>query len=188
MMSEIFGRLGGPRDDEDEAVGDSAGALPVGPAAGRWLRRHIAGGIAALTTIVDGSYRASTITAVMVASLNPFQILISLELDSQMESWVRRSGVFAISLMSYEQQFLADQFAGMAPLAASHFQGIDHHVALTGAPVLDRSIGWADCRIQAEYATGDHTCFLGQVVAAGVGEGHMEQPLIYYLSRYARLR
>ena len=187
-MSEIFGRLGGPRDAEDEAESETAGPMPVGSTAGRWLRRRSAGGIAALTTVVDGYYRASTVTAVMVASLDPFQVLISLERDSQMEAWIRLSGVFAVSLMTYEQQFLADQFAGLAPLAASRFAGIDHHVELTGAPVLDRSIGWADCRIHAEYATGDHTCFLGQVVAAGVGEGHAEQPLIYYLSRYSRLR
>src|SRR5947208_1858492 len=99
-MSEIFGRLGGPRDDfespEDESVDGTNG-----PPAARWLRRHVAGGAAALTTEVDGAYRASTVTGYMVASLDPFLVLISLEQDSQMEHWIRRSGVFALSVLSY---------------------------------------------------------------------------------------
>ena len=187
-MSEIFGRLGGPRDAEAADSRETAGPLPVGPEAGRWLRRHVAGGVAALTTLVDGSYRASTITGYMVASVEPLQMLISVEQDSQMEQWVRESGFYALSVMTYQQQFFADQFAGMAPLAATRFQGIDHHVEVTGAPVLDGSIGWADCRVEAEITMGDHTCFLGRVVAIGMGAAFAEDPLIYFSGRYSRAR
>jgi flavin reductase (DIM6/NTAB) family NADH-FMN oxidoreductase RutF len=187
-MSEIFGRLGGPRDLTDEDELDAAGPLSVGLESGRWLRRHVAGSVAALTTSVDGYYRASTVTGYMIASLDPLQALISLEQDSQMEHWIRESRIYALSILTYQQQFLADQFAGLAPLAAARFQGIEHHTEVTGAPVLDRSIGWVDCRVAEERTIGDHTTFIGQVVAAGRGTGFADEPLLYFSGRYARAR
>ena len=187
-MSEIFGRLGGPRDLEEDDGVEAPGPLLVGPMSGRWLRRRVAGSVAALTTSVDGSFRAATVTGYMVVSLDPLQALISLEQDSQMEHWIRQSGVFALSIMTYKQQFLADQFAGMAPLAAARFEGIEHHIEVTGAPVLGRAIGWIDCRVGHELSTGDHTTFIGDVVAAGRGEGMDDDPLLYFNGRYARVR
>lgn len=186
-MSEIFGRLGGPRDESDTPEEDDAELAGL-PLAARWLRRNVAGGAAALTTQVDGSYRASTVTGYMVASLDPFLVFISLEQDSQMEHWIRESGVFALSVLSYRQQFLADRFAGMAPLAPTRFQGIEHAVGETGAPFLTAAIGWADCRVVSELSMGDHTCFVGQVLASGRGNGFGDDPLVYFRGKYVRLR
>lgn len=187
-MSEIFGRLGGPRDDQIEQAESEPGSMVANERAGRWLRRHHAGGVAALTTVVDGLYRASSITGFMVASLDPFLMLVSIESESQMESWLRDSRIFGLSLLGFEQQFLADRFAGMAPLASPHFAGIPHFTATTGAPLLTDCIGWADCSVTEELSTGDHTLFLGRALAAGRGAAQHDDPLLYYLSRYVRLR
>ncbi|HEX6509369.1 MAG TPA: flavin reductase family protein [Chloroflexota bacterium] len=153
----------------------------------RWLRRHIAGGVVAVTTVHGELYRATTVTACFVASNEPFQILVSIERDSQMEDWMLASGVFAISVLPWHQQFLADQFAGFTPRASGRFDRIAHFVVETGAPIVDDCIGWADCRIVSNFETGDHRCFLGDVTAVGPGHGVPEEPLVYYLNRYRRL-
>lgn len=184
-MSEIFGRLGGSRDEE--AAGEPE-ILRSDSMGARWLRRHLAGGVVALTTTVDGAYRAATVSACLLTSLDPIQFLVSIELDSQMDLWLQRSRFFGLSILPWEQQFFADQFAGLTPLASPQFRGIDHFIASTGAPLLQRCIGWADCRIVATLETGDHRCFVGQAVEVGRGEGVADDPLIYFLNRYRRLR
>lgn len=186
-MSEIFGRLGGPRDEESDVSGPD-GEMTVGPLSGRWLRRHHAGGVYALTTIADDAYRATTVTGVLDVSLEPLLLLVSLEEGSQMESWIRDSGMLGLSEMSVRQQFLADRFAGLAPLAPTRFEGINHFTAVTGCPLLTDCIGWADCRVREEIAIGDHVNLVAEVIAAGRGQSPEEEPLISYDGRYTRIR
>lgn len=187
-MSEIFGRLGGPRDDEFEAPSAVQSGMTAGPETGRWLRRHHAGGVYALTTVVGGLYRATTVTGVLDASLEPLLLLVSLEEGSQMETWIRESGVLGLSILSVRHQFLADRFAGLAPLAPARFEGIDHFVGETGCPLLTDSIAWADCRVAETIITGDHVNVLAEPIAAGPGTASNEEPLVSYLGRYARIR
>ena len=183
-MSEIDGRLGSFRGGEDR--GEGTGELDDDPVGGRWLRRHMAAGVVALTTVIDGGFRAATLNTCVVASLDPLLILVSIELDSQMDEWLDESGRFAISILPWRQKFFADQFAGFTPLASTAFSGIDFFTADTGCPILSGCIGWSDCRVDSKILTGDHRLFLGNVVAAGAGPSEHESPLIYYLSRYAR--
>lgn len=187
-MSEIFGRVGGPRDEDGEGVGMPAAEMDVGPVAGRWLRRHHAAGVYALTTLAEDAYRATTVTAVLDVSLQPLLLMVSLEAGSQMEIWIRESGVLGLSAMSLRHQFLADRFAGLAPLAPARFQGIDHFTAETGSPLLANSISWADCRVRDVTPVGDHVNYLVEVVAAGGGDSMDAEPLISYDGRYARIR
>jgi flavin reductase (DIM6/NTAB) family NADH-FMN oxidoreductase RutF len=187
LVSEIFGRIGGPRDETAESTEEPV-VLEPNPKGARWLRRHLAGGVVALTTVVDEVYRASTVTACAIVSLEPLQLLVSIELYSQMEGWLLESRIFGLSVLPWDQQFFADQFAGFAPLASRRFAGIDHFSASTGAPLLSRATVWADCRIVADVETGDHRCFIGAAVAIGRGQGDIDDPLLYYLNRYRRLR
>lgn len=185
-MSEISGRAGGPRDDDREA-GTAALGKPT-PEAARWLRRHLATAVGAMTTQVGDAYRAATVAGAMIASIDPLLVLVSLEAEGQMVDWVRDSRTFGLSMLGYRQQILADRFAGLAPLASARLEGVPHHIEVTGAPVLDDAIAWADCRVEDEIATGDHIAFIGRVVAVGRGRDADGDPLVYYLSRYLRFR
>lgn len=185
-MSEIFGRVGGPRDDEVSGESESMALVPDARGA-RWLRRHLAGGVVALTTLVHGSFRAATVTACTMVSVDPLQFLVTLELDSQMEGWVDESRIFGLSVLPWRTQVLADRFAGFAPLAPTRFEGIDHFTAVTGVPLLSGCIAWADCEVSMDLETGDHRCFIGTALAIGKGEGEEDDPLVYFLNRYRRV-
>jgi flavin reductase (DIM6/NTAB) family NADH-FMN oxidoreductase RutF len=184
-MGEILGRLGGPRDESRDE--EPASELGVDARGGRWMRRHLAAGVVAVTTTVGGRYRASSVAAHTIASLEPLQLLISIELDSQMDGWLQESGFFGLSILDWSQQFFADRFAGFAPLASSSFEEVPHFLAVTGAPLLSDAIGWADCRIIDTLETGDHRCFIGEALALGKGEGREDEPLLYYRNRYHRI-
>jgi flavin reductase (DIM6/NTAB) family NADH-FMN oxidoreductase RutF len=63
------------------------------------------------------------------------------------------------------------------------FLGVAFHAERTGAPVLDSSLAWLDCRVVAAHEAGDHTLFVGEVAAAETREG---TPLLYYRGGYGR--
>ena len=49
-------------------------------------------------------------------------------------------------------------------------QQADYHAGETGAPLLAAALGYVECRVVSEHATGDHTLVVGEVVAAGLRE------------------
>lgn len=184
-VSEISGRLGGERKQEEQEkeprilAPDARGA--------RWLRRHLAGSVTVVTAAADGEFLGATITASALVSVEPMLLLVSIEEDSQMREWLGRAGGFAFNVLPWREQFLADQFAGFTPRASTTFAGIDHSIGETGAPILAGSIAWADCLLRDSFQTGDHHCFLGEAVMVGKGGGEPEDPLIYFLNHYRRL-
>jgi flavin reductase (DIM6/NTAB) family NADH-FMN oxidoreductase RutF len=147
----------------------------------------MAGGVSIITTVHGTLYRGATVTACIAASIDPFQFLVSIEHESQMEDWIQSSGVFACNMLPWSEQFLADQFAGFTPLASGTFERIPHFIGATGAPILEGSIAWVDCRVVSSIRTGDHTCFVGEAVGAGSGKGRADDPLLYFFNRYRRL-
>lgn len=185
-MSEISGRLGGGRNGEDSQEGEPTFEV-IDEAAGRWLRRQRAGGVAVVTALVEGLFRGTTLSDWIVASVSPLQVLLSLEEENPMPVWIESTGCFALSLLPWREQYSADQFAGYAPRASSKFEGLDHFAAVTGAPILSRSTAWADCRLTEIMRTGDHLILLGSIQALGHGDGDEDDPLIYYGGRYRRL-
>jgi flavin reductase (DIM6/NTAB) family NADH-FMN oxidoreductase RutF len=165
--------------DQENQQPDATGA--------RWLRRHLAAGVGVLTTVVEDGYRGATVTSCTFISAEPLLLLVALELESQMLDWVEQSGSFAISMLPWREQFLADQFAGFAPRASRTFAGIECRVAETGCPIISTSSAWADCRLHDSVEAGDHRCLIGRAVALGRGSGDAESPLVYYRNRYRRL-
>jgi flavin reductase (DIM6/NTAB) family NADH-FMN oxidoreductase RutF len=57
--------------------------------------------------------------------------------------------------------------------------------AVTGAPILPDVLGWLDCRLRHAYDGGDHTIFVGEVVAAGASE--TRSPLLYFNRTWRQL-
>lgn len=185
-MSGIFGRIGGQREDEEDANA-AISLAPTGRGA-RWVRRHMAGPVVAVTTSFRGRFAGATVSACIVTSVDPLQLLISVEVDSQLERWLRDSGAFAVNVLPYGEQLVADRFAGLAPHVSPTFSEVPHTVGETGSPILNGSIAWADCTVTSFHQTGDHVCIVGEAIAVGRGAGDPEDPLLYYLSRYRHLR
>jgi flavin reductase (DIM6/NTAB) family NADH-FMN oxidoreductase RutF len=63
------------------------------------------------------------------------------------------------------------------------WDGIEIHG--DGAPLLDGALGWIECRLAAELATGDHTFFVGEVRSAESGTN--AAPLIHIGQEYRSL-
>ncbi len=160
---------------------------PITDQALRKMRGLFASGVTVVTTVHDGKLRGVTVTAFTSVSLNPPLVLICLANESESKDWVAGSSIFAVNLLSDEQEFLSERFAARAPIVNARFDGVPYHTAITGSPILAESLAWYDCRVEAMRDGGDHTIFIGRVEAMGFGaEG--KQPLMYFANRYAGMR
>jgi flavin reductase (DIM6/NTAB) family NADH-FMN oxidoreductase RutF len=160
---------------------------PITDQALRKMRGLFANGVTVVTTTHEGQLRGITVSAFASVSLDPPLVLICLANESESKEWIAESGVFAVNILSDEQEFLAERFAARAPIVNARFDGVSYLKAITGSPILDGIVAWYDCRVEAAHDGGDHTIFIGRVETIGFGaEG--KQPLVYFANRYAGVR
>ena len=72
------------------------------------------------------------------------------------------------------------------PRGVREFATVGHRPGRhTGAPVLDHTQAWLECRLSAVHEGGDHTIFVGSVL--GAGRSSDEDPLLYAGGAFRRL-
>ena len=126
--------------------------------------------------------RGLTANSVTSVSLDPPLVLVCVEKTSDTHPIIAASGAFAVSVLAQDQESLARRFATYE--AEEKFRGVAHRQEATGAPVLEEALAWVDCRVTGAYEGGDHTIFLGEVVAADAADG---PPLVYFRGGFTRL-
>jgi flavin reductase (DIM6/NTAB) family NADH-FMN oxidoreductase RutF len=127
-----------------------------------------------------------TANAIASISVDPPLMMASVARKAETHGAIVGSHAFAISILAEDQQALAECFA--RPTTATKligFCGAAWQEAETGSPVLEGALAFFDCRLTERYDGGDHTMFLGEIVAAGFRED--AEPLLWYASGYHRL-
>lgn len=156
--------------------------MAIDPFEFRRVLGHWATGVAVVTSCdADGSPRGFTANAFTSLSLDPPLVLVCVDRAGNSHDCIREAGVFAVSVLGAGEEALARRFAD--PDDGDRFDGITPANAATGAPVLEDALAWVDCRVAHEYPGGDHTIFVGEVLAAGAVQG---DPLIFYGGGYGR--
>jgi 4-nitrophenol 2-monooxygenase / 4-nitrocatechol 4-monooxygenase, reductase component len=149
----------------------------------RRVMGHFASGVAVVTTRdAEGRPCGLTASAVCSVSLEPRLILVSVEREAETHECLMASGYYAVSILPEEGgERLARRFGTYG--IEEKLEGIAHHDGATGAPVLDEALAWVECRVSQEVEAGDHTLFIGEVVAADARSG---SPLVYFRGGYGR--
>jgi len=127
-----------------------------------------------------------TANAIASISVDPPLMMASISRRAETHGAIIGSHAFAISVLSRDQRALADCFA--QPTTADklkRFCDAEWHEAETGSPILEGALAYFDCRLTARHDGGDHTVFLGEIVAAGFRED--AEPLLWYASGYREL-
>lgn len=99
-------------------------------------------------------------------------------------SWPRiaRAGAFCVNVLGDHQE---DVCRGFAVSGGDKFEGVVWHPApATGAPVIEGSLAWVDCRVELVHDAGDHELIIGKVLGLGTNDG---SPLLFYRSEFATL-
>ena len=155
--------------------------MSVDPATFKETLAHWASGVTVLTTLADGRAVGIAASSFTSLSLNPPQVLVSVNKRLYTHDAIKRSGFFAASILHAGQIEVGKRFAGMVPEVEDRFAGLAVHSAETGSPLLSDALAWVDCVVKHAYDGEDHTIFVGEVLAAGVGpQGAEGAPLLYY--------
>lgn len=152
------------------------------PSEFRRILGHWTTGVAIVATRVAGRPWGLTANAFASVSLDPPLVLVCVDLGADTHDGLSESGVFSVSVLAEDQERLARRFA--ASEIADKFEGVAWREEVTGAPVLEEAVAWLDCRVWARYPAGDHTIFVGEVLAGDAAE---RPPLLYYRGGYGRL-
>jgi len=158
--------------------------MSIDPAEFRRVLGHFASGVTVVTARDPDSERpiGLTVSAFASLSLDPTLVLICVEQGADSHDYIARSRHFAVNMLDEHGELLARRFA--SDDADGRFEGVAHRVRATGAPVLDDALAWVDCTLHECYHGGDHTIYVGEVVAADARDGG---PLLFYRGGYARL-
>ena len=127
-----------------------------------------------------------TANAIASISIDPPLMLASIGRRAETHRAIVGSHAYAISILAEDQLDLAECFA--RPTTAAKLTGFCDaawHEAETGSPVLEGALAYFDCRLAERHDAGDHTMFVGEIVAAGFRED--AEPLLWYASGYHRL-
>ena len=136
-----------------------------------------------LAVDVDGERLGLTVGSVVSLSLEPPLVGVSVSRQAAMHELLRRAGEFGLSLLAGDQEAVAQHFArGVPPFA--HWHGVSV-LEGEGPPLVADALGWMRCRPAREQEAGDHTLFVGEVLAAE--RGRVAPPLVYLNQRYVSL-
>ena len=137
-------------------------------------------GVAVVTVASKlGELRGFTASAVSSLSLEPRMLLVCVNEHSTTLDILKEAGTFALNIMSSTQQEIAQQFATRA---GDRFAGIKWRPGPeTGAPIIDGSLAYAECRLVDTCKGGDHIIVMGEIIAA---DAHEAEPLLYFRGRY----
>ena len=150
------------------------------------LQRKIMGQFATGVTVVttgEGAARTGlTVSSFTSLSLDPPLILVALDNRSTSRDDIRRNGSFAVSILSVDQEEASRKFATPGP---KDFSAFAWQTAVTGAPILEGSLAWVDCRLHSVLPGGDHEIFVGEIVAGEASD--QPAPLLYFSGKYRRV-
>ncbi|WP_019415265.1 flavin reductase family protein [Paenisporosarcina sp. TG20] len=134
-------------------------------------------GVTIITTELNGEVQGMTANAFMSVSLDPKLILISVANKAKMNESIKKSGIFAVSLLANDQEEMSMYFAGQIKekrdIAFKSFNGM---------PVIDGALANITCDVHNTHVEGDHTLYIGSVRDIELKEEG--KPLTYFSGRY----
>jgi flavin reductase len=161
-----------------------------GDAVQGWAMRDVMGlfatGITVVTAGADHPH-GMTANAFSSVSLDPPLVLVCVARSAVMHDAILGVGSYTVSMLGGDQEPVARYFADRTrPAGMAQFDQIPWRPGpRTGAPVLEGSLAWLECKLARVYEGGDHSIFLGRVLSMGrVRDGHA---LLFFGGGYHRL-
>ena len=140
-------------------------------------------GVSVLAVDYEGDRMGVTVSSLVSLSLDPPLVGVSVGKQASLYELLRNAGAFSVSMLGSEQEDIARRFAsGRPPLV--HWEGVETREG-EFAPLIEGALGWIEARTVAEHDAGDHTFFIGDVVA--IEHGPAKSALMYRESTYHRL-
>ena len=142
---------------------------------------HFASGVTIVTTEHDGRRFGMTVASFASLSLRPPLVLVCIEHSVKTHDAIAAAGKFGISILGATQADVSNRFASRIE---DKFEGIEVSRGASGVPLIAGALTTIECEVRDKLPGGDHTIFVGEVVAITTAEG---APLVYFRSGYRNL-
>lgn len=143
--------------------------MTIEAAAFREVLGSFATGVTVVTLPSDPPH-GLTANAFSSVSLDPPLVLVCVDHETRTFELLTEGGIdsFCVNILAADQQHLGEYFANMTELDEDPFRAEPTTVAETNAPIFEQCIGYLDCSIWQSYDGGDHTIYVGEVIAAEI--------------------
>ena len=132
--------------------------------------RMIPYGLFILTAKNGDDIAAATVNWVTQSSFKPPLVAVGIKCDSHPYTTVKEAKQFAINVLGAEQKDLAQAFFMTVKPEGKKLGPVSFRSGTTGAPVLNETPAYWECKLVDVVEQGDHHLFIGEVVEAGVND------------------
>ncbi len=146
----------------------------------RSAMRMLAGGVAVVTTEIDGRPWGLTVSACSSLTAEPPKVMVSLQSSTASCRAIESNGSFGVSLLASDQVEIARSCSEVGkPKFIDEF--IDRDLSAGRAPVINGSLAHFDCSLVDSHTVHDHLILIGLVqeifMPREIEEGG---PLVYF--------
>ena len=143
-------------------------------------------GITVVTASYDKMRHGMTVSSFTSVSLDPPQVLISLQQNTRTHDLIMRSRAFGVNVLTDTQQDLSDKFAGRIPDDENRLAQVETFTMRSSIPFIKHCLANFECRVVTTIGSGTHTIFIGEVIDLKVTE-KPGTPLLYFNRKYHKL-
>lgn len=148
----------------------------------RQVLGHFPTGVTVITAApADGPPVGLAVGSFASLSLDPPLVLFCPARNSSSWPKIETTGVFCVNILSELQEDVCRTFASKAE---DKFAGVGWRPGHTGAPIINDSLAWIDCRVESVTDGGDHLVVVGRVLDLEVS--NPGKPLVFYRGGYGR--
>jgi len=136
-------------------------------------------GIYVVTSGKGDNCNGQIANTVFQVTSEPEQIAVSINKNNFTHEFIKKTGVFAVSVLSRNAPLkLIGSFGFRCGRDANKFEGINFKIGKTGTRiVLDNAVAYLEAEVIGEVDAGTHTIFIGKVINAEVLND--EEPMTY---------
>ncbi|MFQ5551659.1 MAG: flavin reductase family protein [Gemmatimonadales bacterium] len=140
----------------------------------------------AIVTVRDGEGRNHGMTASSIASvsLDPPLISVCVERTTEFHAFMQDAETFGISILAAEQRHISEHFAAAGVDRFANITLVARGDGADGPTFIDGAVAHLECSVWNSFEAGDHTVFLGLVLAGVARDG---KPLLHYLGEYTSI-
>ncbi len=132
------------------------------------LCRRLTSGAYVVGVAHGGRRNAFTAAWIMQVSFDPLLLALAIHPEHASYPLLVESGAFAVSVLERGRLDLARDFGTRSGRDVDKLAGVRWRAAGSGAPVLEESVAFFDCRVVSRHPAGDHEIVVGRVVDGGL--------------------
>lgn len=142
--------------------------------------RNLSYGVYVISSLDGDRHTGCVANSVMQITSSPASVAVSINHDNYTNACIKKSGKFAISILSEETDpGIIGRFGFQSGKDVNKFDSVKYAVK-EGIAILDDSCGYIVCKVTDMMETSTHTVFLGEAVNGGVDRNAPAMTYAYY--------